>query len=99
MEHKTRVLSTTYEEGDRSQRENPIRQVTDGKDDSLQRGSELTSHNASQNLVNYFSSLFLSFFPPFLWLGYSSLNLLSIASSLLSFKVLILCAADLGFLL
>lgn len=50
VEHKTRVLSTTYEEGDRSQRENPIRQVTDGKDDSLQRGSELTSHNASQNL-------------------------------------------------
>ena len=67
MEHKTRVLSTTYEEGDRSQRENPIRQVTDGKDDSLQRGSELTSHNASQNLVNYFSSLFLSFFFFFLF--------------------------------
>ena len=62
MEHKTRMLSTTIDEGDGSQRENLIREVTDGKDDSLQRGSELTSDNASQILVNSFSFLFLCFF-------------------------------------
>lgn len=102
MDHKTRMLSTTFEEGGGSLRENPIREVTGEKDDSLQRGSELTSEitseNASQNLVNHFSFLsrysFIIIVVVVIIICWDLiLKLLSIGNSFLYSQLLILCAA------
>lgn len=101
MDHKTRMLSTTFEEGGGSLRENPIREVTGEKDDSLQRGSELTSEitseNASQNLVNHFSFLplysFIIIVVVIIIFWDLILKLLSIGNSFLYSQLLILCAA------